>query len=337
MDERQAFDLVRLTEDTEAHEARREQARTRLAARNLLPSLHDHKVAAKHYRPSEDLLMAINMALHVGAPLLLTGEPGTGKTQVAEYLGWYFAIPVFKYQVKSNSTAEDLRYDFDAVGYLQWAQARRTADDGSDDMAELPDLPVPPNNSTPYASTAHQRSRFLTKGPLWQAYLQQNDAVLLIDEIDKASRDFPNDLLQELDQHAFPHPFLNYPIKPQCGRPPIVIVTSNDERRLPDAFLRRCIFHRIELTPELVRAAVHAHGDDFPALDEPTLEAALERFWKLRDLAEEKKPSTAELLVWLCILSARGIDAATLRESAWPDLPGLNALIKDFSDLENLR
>jgi MoxR-like ATPase len=329
------FDLVILTDDPAEHERSREAARRRLEARTMPPSLHDHGLAARHYRPSRDLLMAVNMAVNVGAPLLLTGEPGTGKTQVAAFLGWYFDIPVLRYQVKSNSTAEDLRYDFDAVGYLHWAQANRDPKDAIANPGERANPRDAPGDAL--AATARQRSRFLTKGPLWQAYRQARDSVLLIDEIDKAPRDFPNDLLHELDQHAFRHPFLDEEIRPECGRPPIVVVTSNDERRLPDAFLRRCVFHRIELTEQLVRDAVRAHAGDFPALDEHTKDAALERFWKLRELAQEKKPSTAELLVWLCILSARGEDAATVREAAWLDLPGINALLKDPADFDNLR
>jgi len=162
--------------------------------------------------------------------------------------------------------------------------------------------------------------------------------VLLIDEIDKAPRDFPNDLLHELDQHRFPHPFIkNQWIEPRCGRPPIVVVTSNDERRLPDAFLRRCIFHHIALTPELVKDAVEAHALDFPDLDRATRDAARERFWELRDSGIDKKPSTAELLVWLCILSARGIDADPLRQAPLAELPGIGALVKDKGDRELLQ
>jgi MoxR-like ATPase len=328
------FELIALPQDPLAHERDRQQARNRLEARRLPPSLHDHKLAARHFRPSPDLLMALNMALNVGAPLLLTGEPGTGKTQTAEFLAWYFEIPIFKYQVKSTASAESLRYDFDAVGYLRWAQSRRESDKADDPSAGEP---TTEDAAVSVAATARERSRFLTQGPLWQAYLEPTDAVLLIDEIDKAPRDFPNDLLHELDQHAFEHPFLGREIRPASGRPPIVLVTSNDERRLPDAFLRRCIFHRIELTEDLVRDAVRAHAGEFPNLNEAVQKIALERFWRLRDLAQEKKPTTAELLVWLCILSARGVDANDLREAAWTELPGINALIKDAADLENLR
>ena len=171
--------------------------------------------------------------------------------------------------------------------------------------------------------------------------------MVLIDEIDKAPRDFPNDLLHELDQHSFPHPFDQArPIKPISGRPPIVIVTSNEERRLPDAFLRRCIFHRIELTQALVEAAVESmarvasddNGPAFPHLDAETRAAARQRFWDLRNLPEiDKKPSTAELLTWLCILSAQRVDAAILRNTALSALPGIGALIKSDDDMKRLR
>jgi len=327
-DDDPGFELVAATADPEAHESVRRSARVKLANRRLPPSLHDHKAAARHYRPAPDLLMAVNMALNVGAPLLLTGEPGTGKTQVAEYLGWYFDIPVFKFQVRSDSTAEDMRYEFDAVGYLHWAQT------AGKEQAEA-SAEVESGYDALLARTAAQRSLFLAKGPLWQAYAQPSDAVVLLDEIDKAPRDFPNDLLHELDQHAFKHPFLGHEIKPENGRAPIVVVTSNDERRLPDAFLRRCIFHRIELTEALVRSAVEAHGGDF-RLDAPVREAAMARFWELRERAQEKKPSTAELLVWLCILSARGVDAETLQKTAPADLPAIGALLKDPADIESL-
>ena len=263
-------------------------AKDRLGRSRLPASLGDHAKAASHYRPSAELLTAINMAIHVGAPLLLTGEPGTGKTQVADFVGEFFGIPRFKFQVKSTSTADDLKYDFDAVGYLHWAQSDKG---GAGDEA----------------GQGRTRRGFLQPRALWEAYDCETESVILIDEIDKAPRDFPNDLLHELDQHRFQHPFDDTEIvAPRCGRPPIVLVTSNDERRLPDAFLRRCIFHRIELTPELIEAAVAAHAGDFPRLDPEARAAARERFWELRDSALDKKPSTAELLVWLCILSAQG-------------------------------
>ncbi len=278
----------------------------------LPETLRDFKVSASRFRLDTGLQTAINMALAVGAPLLLTGEPGTGKTQVAWYLGWYFGVEVFDYSVKSTSTAEDLKYDFDAVGYLRAAQH-----------------PAP-------GEPPLLRADFLQKKALWRAYECETVAVLLIDEIDKAPRDFPNDLLLELDQHKFHHPFNEKEIiHPRSGQPPIVVITSNAERRLPDAFLRRCIFHHIELTEALVRAAIKAH---FPPLDEALLEAAQERFWELRKTPQlQKKPSTAEILTWLAILSARGIKAQPLRTCSLRDLPGLTALLKDRDDLDQLR
>ena len=302
------FDLVRRPD--KGHNTR--QALRLLSRLDLPSSFGNHKQAAVHYKPSDELLTAINKAIHVGAPLLLTGEPGTGKTQAADFIGNFFGILVFKFQVKSTSIADDLKYDFDAVGYLHWAQTG----DHQDNRA---------------------RRDFLDPRPLWQAYNCPTESVVLIDEIDKAPRDFPNDLLHELDQNSFRHPFDNEDITPKAKRPPIVVITSNDERRLPDAFLRRCIYHRIELTPELIKAAVEAHVQDFPSLAEETRIVARERFLELRASHLDKKPTTAELLVWLRILSARGTGAADLRERPLAELPAIAALVKDAGDLAVLK
>ena len=235
--------------DPAAHDPTRN--RQWLARRRPPPFLGSHPEAALRYRPSPELRLALNMALHTGSPLLLTGEPGTGKTQAADFVGGYFGIPVFKFLVKSTSTAQDLMYEFDAVGYLHWAQ--------SAGRRSTPARPAPGQEIA--EETEAVRRGFLHPRALWQAYDIDGDAVVLIDEIDKASRDFPNDLLHELDQHSFPHPFDRARwITPRSGRRPIVIVTSNEERRLPDAFLRRCIFHRIELTSGAGRGGGGKHG-----------------------------------------------------------------------------
>jgi MoxR-like ATPase len=287
-------------------------ARQRLQTRALPKALHDLKESAKFFQLEPPLQTAINMALAVGAPLLLTGEPGTGKTQVAWYLGWYFDIPVFSYQVRSTATADDMKYDFDAVAYLRNAQ-------------------------DPDAAT-RQRQDFLRKKALWLAYECETPSVLLIDEIDKAPRDFPNDLLLELANHRFQHPFLDEMITPKSSAPPIVVITSNVERRLPDAFLRRCIFHHIELTEALVQKAVEARTGDFPHIDETTRAEALKRFWEIRANDQiQKPPSTAEVLVWLAILSALRVTAGQLKSASLPDLPGLTALLKDKDDIERVR
>jgi MoxR-like ATPase len=319
--------------DPQQHQPQMPQQR--LARRRLPPFLSSHQYAALRYQPSEALLLAINMALHTGSPLLLTGESGTGKTQAADFIGAYFAIPVYKFLVKSTSTAQDLMYEFDAVGYLHWAQAA-----SHQTTERLADKAL-------FVETQAVRQGFLHKRALWQAYDTEGDAVVLIDEIDKAPRDFPNDLLHELDQHSFPHPFVPIQmVRPRCGRPPIVIITSNEERRLPDAFLRRCIFHRIELTPALVAAAVESMariGDGepgqaaFPHLTHEAREAARQRFWEIRDLPGlDKKPATAELLTWLCVLSALRVSAERLAQGSLRELPGIEVLIKDYGDLQRL-
>lgn len=306
-----AFRLVRRSEKLDA-----DAAKGRLKKRKVASYLTEHRKAARYYKLDAALETAVNTALAVGAPLLVTGEPGTGKTQLAWFLGEYFGIEVRPFYVKSSSTARDLKWEFDAVGYLQAAYAAREG------------------------GPKKERIDFLEKGPLWEAYDDPEPSVLLIDEIDKAPRDFPNDLLHELDQGWFHHPFKpDERVEPRAeGQPPIVVVTSNVERRLPAPFLRRCVFHHIELKEELVRHAVEARVEakDFPRLKPEVVKVAVERFWDLQLPTLEKKPSTAELLVWLAVLNVRGTSVEELRRAP-AQLPALESLIKDQADRKRLK
>ena len=174
------------------------------------------------------------------------------------------------------------------------------------------------------------------KGPLWQAYELAKTSIVLLDEIDKAPRDFPNDLLNAIDQHQFTVKELRKTI--ECGKnPPMLVITSNSERRLPEPFLRRCIMHHIEFDDSLIERAVSARRGDFPNLDRELEKEAIARFVELRGYDLRKRPATAELLTWLAILSARG-DTTSDQLTACPlrELPALSALIKDRDDLAML-
>lgn len=283
-----------------------------LGRRHIPESLRSHEAAAVHYVPDQELKDAIHVALAVGAPLLLTGEPGTGKTQVAYYIADQFGLlrdRLFPLFVRSTHTAEDLLYSFDAVGYLHAA------------------------NDPARRNTHITKGEFVTEGPLWQAYQADGPTVVLIDEIDKAPRDFPNDLLNVLDKHEFHCPERGERISLGDRPPPVVVITSNSERRLPEPFLRRCVFHHIKLTPALVDRAVRAHaGADFPSLGDDLIDAAVDCFHRLREHDLRKPPATAELLVWLTVLAARPGTRVGELQGRLIDLPALATLVKDRDD-----
>jgi len=309
-------------------------AHRRLAAARPPASLADHAAGARAYRPDEDLGRAVNAAIHLRAPLLVTGEPGTGKTQLGYFLGLYFDIAVFPYTVRSTSTARDLRYDFDAVAYLREAYLAGSGGGAAGAGRDAPARGDP--NQDP-------RMRHIEPGPLWRAFTHRAPCLVLIDEIDKAPRDFPNDLLQELDQQEFPHPFSERPehaVRADRDRRPLVLVTSNNERRLPDAFLRRCIVHHIAMDEALIGRAVAAHAGAYPALDLAARAAAVARFRELRGLDRlSRKPGIAELLAWLVTLDRAlpGLAERDLMAKPLRDLPYLDCLVKDQGDQGILR
>lgn len=320
------FHIVHKPDDWEKHDKHnQQQALTTLQSNANLAEERKLEKTAERFRPSNDLLNAINAALAARVPLLLTGEPGTGKTQVAWFLKRFFNIALFEYQVRSASQSTDLRYDFDAVAYLRDAYiARQDNDQSTEAQHNTPDDP----RSAP---------KYLKPGALWQAYTHDQECILLIDEIDKAARDFPNDLLQEIDQHRFAHPFHQGQYIERNGAPPIILITSNGERRLPDAFLRRCIVHHINLDGVL-HDIMQAWQSQFPKLEQATQDIALQRFKEIRKLNRlSKKPGAAELLLWLSVLSAQAIDKQQLQQNiALKDLPALMCLIKDHSDYIHL-
>ena len=258
------------------------------------------------YLATKDLQLAVNAAITLQKPLLIKGEPGTGKTVLAQELADSLGVPLLQWHIKSTTKAQQGLYEYDAVSRLRDSQL------GDDKV--------------------HDVANYIVKGKLWQAFENEQRPVLLIDEIDKADIEFPNDLLLELDRMEFHVYETQQTIKAQ--QRPIVIITSNNEKELPDAFLRRCFFHYISFpSEEEMRQIVQLH---YPDLKKSLLNRALESFFNLRDIPGlKKKPSTSELLDWLKLLVAEDIPEEVLHEAnskkAIPPLYG--ALLKNEQDI----
>ncbi len=258
------------------------------------------------YVATDDLMMAVNAAITLERPILIKGEPGTGKTQLAAEVAAALDRPLYEWHIKSTTKAQQGLYDYDAVARLRDSQ--------------LGDERV------------HDIRNYIVRGKLWEAFRSDNQPVLLIDEIDKADIEFPNDLLQELDRMEFFVYETKQLIKAQHR--PIVIITSNNEKELPDAFLRRCFFHYIKFPDkETMHSIVDVH---FPGLKKNLLEEALQVFYHVRDVPGlKKKPSTSELLDWIKLLLAEDIPASALREKdSRKSIPPLHgALLKNEQDV----
>jgi MoxR-like ATPase len=258
------------------------------------------------YVATDDLAIAVNAAVTLGRPLLIKGEPGTGKTQLAEEIARSLERPLLQWHIKSTTKAQQGLYEYDAVARLRDSQ--------------LGDERV------------HDIANYIVRGPLWEAFEQDQQPVLLIDEIDKADIEFPNDLLRELDRMEF-YVYETHQTIVARHRP-IIVITSNNEKELPDAFLRRCFFHYIRFPDkETMAEIVDVH---FPGLKKELLKEALEAFYRLRDVPGlKKKPSTSELLDWLKLLLAEDIPAEALtgddRRKILPPLHG--ALLKNEQDV----
>jgi MoxR-like ATPase len=259
-----------------------------------------------NYIATKELQLAVNAAITLERPLLIKGEPGTGKTLLAEELALSLQTDLIQWHIKSTTKAQQGLYEYDAVSRLRDSQ--------------LGDARVNDINN------------YIMKGKLWQAFEHQGRPVLLIDEIDKADIEFPNDLLLELDKMAFFVYETGQYIKAEHR--PIVIITSNNEKELPDAFLRRCFFHYIKFpTAEEMRQIVAVH---FPTLKKQLLDEALNAFFNLRDVPGlKKKPSTSELIDWLKLLVAEDIPPEVLQNNDGKNsvLPLYGALLKNEQDV----
>jgi MoxR-like ATPase len=258
------------------------------------------------YIATEDLRVAVNAAITLERPLLIKGEPGTGKTVLAHEMANSLGVPLLEWHIKSTTKAQQGLYEYDAVSRLRDSQ--------------LGDERV------------HDIANYIRRGKLWEAFTAEQRPVLLIDEIDKADIEFPNDLLQELDRMEFFVYETGETIRAHAR--PIVVITSNNEKELPDAFLRRCFFHYIRFPEaDTMQAIVDVH---FPGLKKRLLQEALSIFYDIREVPGlKKKPSTSELLDWIKLLLAEDIDETVLRErdpkKLIPPLHG--ALLKNEQDV----
>ena len=264
---------------------------------------------SSNYVATQDLMLAVNAAITLKRPLLVKGEPGTGKTMLAEEVAQALNMPLLQWHIKSTTKAQQGLYEYDAVSRLRDSQL---GDDRVKDIAN-----------------------YIVKGVLWQAFEAEQPTVVLIDEIDKADIEFPNDLLRELDRMEFHVYETRQTI--QARHRPIVFITSNNEKELPDAFLRRCFFHYIAFPDRTtLQQIVDVH---YPNISQSLVSEALDVFFDVRKVPGlKKKPSTSELVDWLKLLMADNIGEAVLRErdptKAIPPLAG--ALVKNEQDVQLL-
>ncbi|OYW54821.1 MAG: ATP-binding protein [Hyphomicrobium sp. 32-62-53] len=260
----------------------------------------------KNYVATPDLKVAVNAAITLERPLLIKGEPGTGKTVLALEVARALGTPIIEWHIKSTTKAQQGLYEYDAVSRLRDSQL------GDERVKDI--------------------RNYIKKGKLWEAFIMDRRPILLIDEIDKADIEFPNDLLQELDRMEFFVYETGETIK--AAQRPIVIITSNNEKELPDAFLRRCFFHFIKFPdPDTMQKIVDVH---FPNLKGRLVSEALRIFYDMREVPGlKKKPSTSELIDWLKLLLAEDIDFATLKETDSRKLipPLAGALLKNEQDV----
>ena len=260
----------------------------------------------ENYITTEDLEMAVNAAINLEKPLLVKGEPGTGKTELAKQVAIKLGLKLFEWNIKSTTKAHQGLYEYDAVSRLRDSQ--------------LGDKKV------------NDIKNYIKKGTIWSAFSSEEKAVLLIDEIDKADIEFPNDLLHELDKMKF----LVYETGEiiSANKRPIVIITSNNEKELPDAFLRRCFFHYIQFPDqETLTKIINVH---FPDIKKTLLQSALEIFFDIREVPGlKKKPSTSEILDWIKLLLVEDISVTDLKKEPKDMLPILyGALLKNEQDVQ---
>ena len=259
----------------------------------------------KNYISTEDLTIAVNASITLERPLLVKGEPGTGKTELARQIAENLGVDIFEWNIKSTTRAQQGLYEYDAVSRLRDSQ--------------LGDAKI------------KNISNYIRKGKIWETFENKKKCVLLIDEIDKADIEFPNDLLQELDRMDFYVYETGQTIKAKTR--PIIIITSNNEKELPDAFLRRCFFHYIKFPDiDTLRKIIEVH---FPKIKKSLLEKALVKFFEIRETPGlKKKPSTSEALDWLKLLLAEDISPLDLNNDGKDLLPKLHgALLKNEQDV----